>query len=58
MPWGEEIEAMIREVEEAEPEELTDCPMCGWSLDRLPDGTLHCRFDGWTSGIGRPITRR
>ena len=59
MVWGEEIEAMINEVKEAEPEELTDCPQCGWNVIRLSDGTLHCPFDGWTSGfIDRDRSRR
>lgn len=50
MPYGEELEAMLKEVREAKAEELTDCPQCGWSLHRLSDGTLHCPFDGFTTG--------
>ena len=52
MAAGDEILAMIKEVQEAEPEEITDCPLCGCSLNRFPDGNLHCKFDGWTSGMG------
>ena len=50
MPWGSEIEAMIKEVRDQDMIERTDCPLCGWSLEKLKDGTLHCPYDGWTSG--------
>jgi len=51
MAFGDEILALIREIQEAELEELKDCPLCGWPLDKKDDGTLYCRrFDGFNTG--------
>ena len=50
MTYGSEIEAMLKEVSEAEPIKMTDCPGCGWSLEDI-DGILHCKFCGWASSF-------
>ncbi len=46
---GEEIVAMKEACENMPPYERTDCPDCGYKIEKKDDGTLHCRFCGWTS---------
>uniref|UniRef100_A0A6H1ZPR7 Uncharacterized protein n=1 Tax=viral metagenome TaxID=1070528 RepID=A0A6H1ZPR7_9ZZZZ len=43
----DEMKAWIKEAKEINPEPLTDCPECGWSLSKNEDGQLHCPFCGW-----------
>ncbi len=49
MATGDEILAWKKAAEETPPEELTDCPNCGWTLEKSPKGILHCPFCGWAN---------
>ena len=49
MPTGDEILAWKKQVEEQEPVERTDCPVCEWILEKHPNGTLRCPLCGYTS---------
>jgi len=48
MTCGEEILAAKKAHREQVPYERTDCPQCGWTLEKHPvTGVLHCPFCGW-----------
>ena len=51
MATGDEILAALKAHREQEPFERTDCPICGWPIEKHPNGTLHCEFCGWTYGV-------
>jgi hypothetical protein len=42
---GNEILAMKKACEKQVPYERTDCPVCGWNLEKK-EGVLHCKFCG------------
>lgn len=46
---GEEIVAMKEACENQVPYQRTDCPECGYKIETIDDGTLHCKWCGWTS---------
>lgn len=44
----EEIKQMLDTVENQQPVQTSDCPNCGWSLNKHQEtGELHCPFCGW-----------
>lgn len=52
MPAFEEIRAMLKDVENAKPVPMTDCPQCGDILKRHPKTKqLHCATCGWIEGL-------
>lgn len=52
MAAGEEIVEWKKQIEDQVPYERTDCPECGWPIEKHPEtGALHCKFCGWTWGI-------
>ena len=53
MSIGDDILAIKRACEELQPYKRTDCPICAWNLEELPEGTLHCKFCGWTDILVR-----
>lgn len=50
MATGDEILAWKKAVEAQKPIERTDCPVCGWPLEKHPNGILHCPLGHWQSG--------
>lgn len=47
MPTGDEILAWKKQIEEQELVERTECPECGWTLEKHPKtGVLHCPLCG------------
>jgi len=48
MAAGDEILAWKKAAAAQPPEERTDCPECDWPLDKLANGTLWCKFCGYT----------
>jgi len=47
-----EMKGWMKSAREAKPVEMTECPNCGWSLDKNPKtGALNCPFCGWTEGL-------
>lgn len=51
MGWEQLIDIIAEARDLAAKEEATPpaaCPNDGEPLEQGPDGTLHCRFDGWT----------
>ena len=53
MATGDEILAALKAHREQEPFERTDCPICGWPIEKHPDGTLHCLFCGFIYGVSK-----
>jgi len=51
MACGDEILAWKKACEEQQPYERSDCPLCGWTLEKTEDGTLHCKFCGYTNRL-------
>lgn len=49
MSCGDEILVMIKDAENQAPVEMTDCPVCGWTLEKNKAGILHCPFGDWSS---------
>jgi hypothetical protein len=51
MSW-DQLRAILEENRERRMAEASEppesCPLCGEPLGTGPDGTLHCRHDGWT----------
>ena len=52
MPFGSEIEAMIKSAKESKPEKRTVCPVCDWTLEEK-NGVLYCPYCGWYEGISK-----
>ena len=50
MAIGEEIAAWKKEIRAQQPIEMTDCPVCGWPLEKTPWGK-HCQFCGWSESL-------
>lgn len=53
MAVGDEILAMMQACAEQVPRRITECPVCDWPLEELTDGSVHCKFCGWTDILGR-----
>ena len=47
MALGDNIKQWIKDAEAQKPVPLTDCPICGWTLENLADGRVHCQFCGF-----------
>lgn len=47
MATGDEILAWKKAAEQTPPAEVTDCPVCGWPLNKT-DNVKHCPYCGWT----------
>lgn len=57
---GKDLLAMRRAAANQVPYQRSDCPICGWILEKHhKTGQLHCPFDGWTDSIssGRHAAR-
>jgi len=52
MAFGDEILAMIKEIEEQDTIKMTRCPECEWALEETEEGSLHCPYCGWSEGLG------
>ncbi len=45
----DELLAWKKAAAEQKPVEMTDCPNCGWDLEKNQAGVLHCEYCGWTN---------
>ncbi len=53
MATGDEILQTLKAHREQVPFERTDCPICGWTLEKHPKtGVLHCPLGHWQSDKG------
>ena len=52
MAFGDDLLAMIKTAKEAQAIKRTRCPVCEYPLEETKDGVLHCRFCGWSEGLG------
>lgn len=51
MAYGDYVLELKKAVEAQELVERTECPECFYPLDKMEDGTLHCKWCGWASEL-------